>query len=329
MRELTGRNTGEYLGYLNGQLDPASQLQLSVFDQGIVHGFAVTEMLRTFCGKLYELEAHLKRLKNSARLSSIPLRLSGAEICEIAGELARHNFDVLQQKFPKADTSSGCFSCELGMIISATPGLNPTYTGFAPEEPTLFLHTFELPGELWAKSIAAGQHLAVSHVPQVPAECLPVAAKTRSRMSWILADQDVSRRYPGARAVVLDQQGFVRETSTANIFCVTKGCLQTPAAETVLPGISRQVVLEIARELNIPVREAALSREEFLQAEEIFTTSTPYCLLGVSQIDGCSENLHYPGKVTQAILEQWNRKVGIDIHQQLLQIAEVRRQSAQ
>ena len=298
----------EPLAYCNGEFLPARELTLSVFDQGIVHGLAVTEMLRTFGGNVFRWESHWGRLLNSAHLCHIPIREQAAAVRGATERIVEQNRVGLTDQQ------------ELGLIISATPGLNPTYTGNSHPEPTLYVHSFVLPGHLWAAATEAGQHLAVSHVPQVPDACVPVTAKSRSRLNWHLADADVRQRYPGARAIVLDQYGYVRETSTANIFLVRNGTILTPAAETVLPGVSRQVTIELIDEMQLPFAEKAITIDDLLQAEEIFTTSTPYCLLGVSRLNSTAAGLNFPGPITARLLTAWNQKVGLDIHAQLRQM---------
>ncbi|MCG6158069.1 aminotransferase class IV [Rubinisphaera margarita] len=297
------------IAYLNERIIDAADLKLPVSDMGIVHGVSITEMLRTFRGRIFEWDAHWKRLENSAAVLGIPLP-DQSRVAEAIKEIVDHNFQDLGEHG------------ELGVILSATPGPNRTYVGAgAVIEPTFFAHTFELPGELWAPATLQGQHLAISSVPQVPDRCVPVAAKTRSRVSWYLADRDVQQRYPGSRAIVCDQFGFIRETTTANLFLVRDGELRTPAEETVLPGVTRAITIELAKELGLPFSVQEMTVDDLLQSQEIFTTSTPYCLLGVSRLNSAVAGLSCPGEFTQKLLEKWNERVGVDIHEQLRQQA--------
>ncbi|MCA8990113.1 MAG: aminotransferase class IV, partial [Planctomycetaceae bacterium] len=210
---------------------------------------------------------------------------------------------------------------EQGVIISATPGLNATYIGAGPTEPTFFAHTFELPAELWAKATQAGQHLAISSIIHPPPVSVPPTIKSRSRINWYLADRDVAQRYPGSRAILLDQAGFVRETSTANLFAVRDGRILTAPADTVLPGICRQFTIHFARELGYEVCEMNMTTDDLLQAQELFTTSTPYCLLGVSRLNSASAGLQFPGPVTEKLIQAWNELIGVNVHEQLREIA--------
>ncbi|TWT60227.1 aminotransferase class IV [Rubinisphaera italica] len=298
----------EPIACLNGQIVKASDLRLPVTDMGIVHGIAVTEMLRTFRGALFEWKAHWGRFQKSAELTDIPL--PEFDILEIIEQMVIHNIQFL----PEGN--------ELGVIISATAGPNRTYLGQSAEiQPTFFAHTFELPGELWANATELGQHLAISSIPQISPRSVPPAAKVRSRMNWYLAERDVSKRYPGSRPIVLDEYGFVRETSTANLFAVRDGYVLTAPEETVLPGICRAITIRLLHQLGAEVRETNMTVDDLLQAQEIFTTSTPYCLMGVSRLNSASAGLDFPGEITRALIEKWNQYVGLDIHEQLRRIA--------
>ncbi len=289
---------------------PADQAFLPVEDVGIVHGIALTEMIRTFSSRLYESTRHLTRLLKSTEQIGIPVQFSMDEIQKQLEEVVAHNRKL------SPDWQ------ELGAIIFATPGLNRTYTGgMGDEQPTLVIHTFDLPGELWSRAVKQGQHLAISKVPQVPEECLPPTVKYRSRLAFYLADRETRTKYPDASAILLNQNGMVRETGTANLFLVKNDQLWTAPRETVLPGISRAVVIEIAKELGLQVHEKDFSPAELETADEIFTTSTPYCLLGVSRLNGEPVSTHFPGKITRLLLEAWSKRIGVDIHAQLLEIA--------
>lgn len=301
-------NNSEPIACLNRQIIHFCDLRLPVSDMGIVHGIAVTEMLRTFKGKLFEWEAHWDRFQKSAALTDIPL--PEFDVLEVVQQIVEHNLSII----PPGN--------ELGIIISATPGPNRTYQGQSAEiEPTFFAHTFVLPAELWANTTESGQHLAISSVPQISPRCVPPAAKVRSRMNWYLAERDVSKRYPGSRPIVLDEYGFVRETSTANLFAVRDGYVLTAPEETVLPGICRAISIRLLHEIGAQVRETNMTVDDLLQAQEIFTTSTPYCLMGVSRLNSASAGLDFPGEITRALIEKWNEYVGLDIHDQLRKIA--------
>lgn len=292
------------VGYWNGEFVPEEKLALPVTDRGVAHGVAVTEFVRTFRGRPIFLAAHLERLQNSARDCRVPLETAAEELTESLNQLLEHNYALLTEP------------TDLGMIISATPGMNATYAGGRPVQPTLFAHTFPLPAHLWAEASEKGTRLAVSTVPQVPSQCVPVTAKSRSRMAWYLAEQDVRERFPGAQALVLDLDGYVRETSTANVFVVIDGEIVTPPASHVLPGVSRQTTIDLAEGMGMRVQQRMLTLAETLQADEMFVTSTPYCLLPVSKLCEPAREWTVPGPLTSRLLQAWWEKTGLNVHEQ-------------
>jgi len=297
------REPDETVAFLNGEVIPYADLKLPVSVMGIVHGVAVTEMLRTFNGEVFAWDLHWLRLVHSANTLAIPLPDTNM----------RSAVETLVERNYRRE--------DLGIIVSMTPGSNPTYGEPARSGPTCFAHTFELPGELWAEATLSGVQLAISKIQQVPEEAVPRGIKSRSRVNWYLADLDVRNNFPHARALVLDADGFVRETSTANVFAVREGLIMTPPEETVLPGVSRQVTIELARKDGFEVREVEFKADDLDQADELFVTSTPYSLLGVAELSGSRVGSEFPGAITTRLIDLWNEHVGLDIHAQLRETA--------
>jgi branched-subunit amino acid aminotransferase/4-amino-4-deoxychorismate lyase len=136
----------------------------------------------------------------------------------------------------------------------------------------------------------------------------------RSRMHWWLAEREARRRRPGSQALLLNHEGHVTETATANFLLVKEGVVVSPPAGDVLPGVSLKVTRELCGQLGIPFVERPIKPEECGPAEEAILCSTPYCLAGVRDIDG--RPLAFPGKILLSLLELWNEKVGLDIWSQ-------------
>jgi branched-chain amino acid aminotransferase len=301
----------EPVAYLNGRFVPASQLAVSPVDAGFVQGATVAEQLRTFAGKLFSLDGHLARLERSLEVAAIDPPLTRVELGAIAGELAARNHRLLDP----AD--------DLGLSIFVTPGLYPAYADRRPEgqdsapagaEPTVCLHTYPLPFAHWARKYRSGQSLVTTPVQQVPASCWPPALKCRSRMHYYLADCKAAKIEPGARALLLDRDGWVTETSTANVllYAGSQG-LASPPQETVLPGISLSAIARLAGQLGIPMSYRRLSLAEVAGAEEVLLSSTPWCLLPVTRLNGRPIAGGAPGPVFQRLLAAWSQWVGTDI----------------
>jgi branched-chain amino acid aminotransferase len=284
---------------------------LPIDDAGFALGATVTEQLRTFGGRLFRLERHLERLQNSLRICGIDAGLSRDEFAAIGEKLVRHNH-------PLVDPAD-----DLGLCVFATPGTYAAISGGRHSEgPTVGLHTFPLAFGLWAARYAEGVNLVVTPTQQVPAECWPAELKCRSRMHYYLADRQAAAIERGARALLLNADGQVIETSTANIVIYVAGQgLVAPPRSHVLPGVSLEVVIELARGLPIPYSERALLPSDVATAQEAFLTSTPNCLLPITRFAGRPIGDGRPSPIYQQVLAAWNKLVGLDIAAQATRFA--------
>ncbi len=299
----------EPLVFLNGQMVPASQAHLAIFDAGIVLGATVTEMTRTFHRRPWRLDQHLDRLFRSLRYTRMDIGLSKEQLAGISRELVAHNATLLGE------------GDELGLIHFVTAGEYPTYAGMAGRAarttPTVCAHTFPMPFELWAKKMQTGSHLVTPSIRHVPPQCYDPKMKYRSRMHYYLADQEARLVDPEASALLLDLAGNVTETSGANFLIVEGGTLVSPTTVNTLPGISRAMVIELAGKLGIPFVERDLQVFNVINADEAFTASTPYCLMPVTKINGVSIADGRPGPMVRRLLAAWNEEVGLDIEGQI------------
>jgi branched-chain amino acid aminotransferase len=300
----------EPIAYLNGHLLPASQATLPVFDAGFVLGATATEQLRTFRGELFRLPEHLQRLHRSLEIIGVKPSESLADFADIAQRLVRHNY-------PLVDPAD-----DLGLCVFVTPGPYAAMAEGHRAGPTVGLHTYRLPFFLWAKMYAAGVSLATTPIQQIPHDCWPSELKCRSRMHYFLADRQAAASHPGSRAVLHEAGGNLTETSTANIiaYFAAEGLVSPPKSQ-VLPGISLQVVRELAGRLEIPFVERPIKPADFACSEEAFITSTPNCLLPVTQFDGARIGHGKPGKIYQQLMATWNELVGLDIAHQAQRFA--------
>lgn len=112
------------------------------------------------------------------------------------------------------------------------------------------------------------------------------SAKQRSRLHWWLAEQEVKNIHPEGQALLLDHEGFVTETSIANVILVQNGRLRTPRSSRVLEGVTLQVVKELCSQLALQWEEADLLEDDFNNIEEMLLTSTPFGIAPVGNLDG-------------------------------------------
>jgi branched-subunit amino acid aminotransferase/4-amino-4-deoxychorismate lyase len=299
----------EPLVYLNGRMVPASQASLAIFDAGIVLGATVTEMTRTFHQRPWRLEQHLDRLFRSLRYTRMVIGLTKEQLAGISRELVANNARLLGD------------GDELGLIHFITAGEFPTYAGSAGRAarttPTVCAHTFPMPFEMWAKKMQTGTHLVTPSIRHVPPQCIDPKMKYRSRMHYYLADQEARLVDPEASALLLDLNGNVTETSGANILIVEHGSLVSPTTVNTLPGVSRAMVIELAGKLSIPFVERDLQVFHVMNADEAFLSTTPYCLMPVTKINGVPIADGRPGPMVRRLLAAWSEEVGLDIERQI------------
>lgn len=300
--------------YLGGRFVPASQAKLAIYDAGIVIGTTVTDLARTFRHELFRLEDHIARFLRSCKYARLQCPLSRDELCATSRELAKHNARLLT---PEQD---------LAMVWFITPGEFRVYAGMAggagDMTPTFCIHTFPLPFQFWRHYFTQGVHVVTPSIRHVPPQCTDPKIKHRSRMHWWLADRETQLVDPKAITLILDLDGNITETSGSNFLMVRDGVVRQPSPRNILPGISQQTVRELCGELGVGYESRDYQVHDVVNADEAFLVSTPYCLAPVNKINGIpigDGNSGGPGgPVFQRLLEAWSKRVGVDIHHQIM-----------
>lgn len=291
--------------YLNGNMVPASRAGINIYDAGVVMGATVTEMVRTFHQHLYRLDDHLARLKRSLRYVRFDIGMTISELGHVCEELVKTNAALLEPHE------------ELGLVIFVTAGENRIYAGnagsSAKQTPTVCVHTFPLPFHLFAKKMREGVHVVTPSIRHVPPQCIDPKMKCRSRMHYYLADQESRLVDPEAIALLLDLDGNVTETSGANFLIFENGSIVSPTTRNTLPGISRMSVIELAAALRIPLIERDFQPFDVMNADEAFLTTTPYCIMPVTKINGVAIGGGKPGTIFRKLMAAWSKDVDIDI----------------
>jgi branched-subunit amino acid aminotransferase/4-amino-4-deoxychorismate lyase len=298
----------EPLAYLDGRFLPQSQARLPLHDAGFVLGATVTDLCRTVRHRLYRFPDHLARFRRSCRSAHLHLSLPEDELTRVAAALVATNAGMLRREQ------------DLALVLLATPGPVGYYAGLpgaaGDGPPTFAMHTFPLPLGRYRPLFEQGAHLVIPSTRHVPAVCVDPRIKQRSRLHWWLADREAHRSEAGAMALLLDLDGHVTETAGANFLLVRGGTVLTPPRSAVLEGVSLSVVAELCGELRLPFEQRPLTVHDCLNADEAMLASTPYCLAGVSRINGVE--LPWPGPVFERLLAAWNERLNLDIRQQIL-----------
>lgn len=274
-------------------------------DAGVVLGASATEQLRTFGGKLFRLEDHLWRLFRSLEIMEIDPGYTSQELATKAQELVAANHRLLDS------------GDDLGLGIFVTPGPYASLTGTVENFPSVYIYSYPLPFGLWCDKYHSGDAIVVSNVMQIPPRVWPPELKCRSRMHYFLADQQARGQDPTARAILLDERGYVCEASTANIvmFMAAEGLVSPPRTQILL-GISLMTLMELATALNIPIVERDIDPEELSSANELLLTSTSVCLLPVARVNGRPLGTGCVGPTYKRLLTAWCQLVGLNIAEQ-------------
>jgi branched-chain amino acid aminotransferase group I len=254
--------------YVNGSLLPRDEAKISVFDSVVQGGDAVWEGLRLYKGRIAALGAHLDRLQNSARalaFASVPSN----------DEIRKALFATLEAN---AMTDETHIRLTLTRGEKITSGMNPKLN----QSGCSLIVLAE-----WKKPVYAESGISVitSSIRRNTPECLDSKIHHNNLLNNILATIEANVGQVDS-AVMLDVHGYISETNDTNLFLVRNGGLLTPHPDSCLPGITRQMILDIAAAENIPAKEKNISMTELYSADEVFTTGTMGELSPVLLADG-------------------------------------------
>jgi len=255
--------------FVKDKLYPRNEAKVSVFDSSVQGGDAVWEGLRVYDGKIFSLKQHLDRLHASAKT----LAFTDIPAIEFIKDAINQ---TLKANGMRTDTH---IRLTLTRGEKITSGMDPRLN--QKGSCLIVLAEFKPP----VYDNAKGIKLITSHIRRNSPMHLDSKIHHNNLLNNILAK--IEANYCGAdAAIMLDNLGFVSETNDCNIFMVKKGKLFTPYPDACLPGVTRENVIKIADELNIPFVERNISISEFYSADEVFTTGTMGELTPVYEIDG-------------------------------------------
>ncbi len=270
--------------FLNDQFVKKEQARISVFDHGFLYGDGVYETLRVYQGRIFLLERHLARLRRSCDLIGLVLPIEDDAWEAIITEMLIRN--ELEDASLRVTISRG--EGELGIDPGLCP--RPTIVVMARSVVSYPAHMREQGVRLQLVSVRRNPESAQS--PQI---------KSLSFLNNILAKQEAVQA--GAfDGLMLNMDGHVTECTTSNIFFVANHRLHTPSVPCgILVGITREVVIALARDLKIDVEEGAYSPGDVLQADECFMTNTGMEVMAVSQIGEAPIGQGKSGPITMAL----------------------------
>lgn len=275
--------------YLNGSLIPLSQAKISVLDYGFLYGFGIFGTMRVYEGQVFRPDDHLRRLSRSAEMLGFPVRVM--ELKDAVIEVVRANH--LREARVRINISLG----EGSMAPDPTTCQQPTILIMAsPYQP--------YPEAVYRKGFRALTS-SIRRNSQSPLSRI----KSANYLENMLARSE-ARAAGLDEALCLNEQGLLAEASMSNIFLVTDGAVQTPKVEHgVLPGITREIVFELAPGLNINAIEADIALEDVFRAQEAFLTNSLMEIMPLVELDGRPIVSGSPGPVTLRLMEAYKELV--------------------
>jgi len=270
--------------WLDDKLVDEADARISVFDHGLLYGDGVFEGIRVYNGRIFELEAHIERLYESAKVIRLEVPMS-------KGRLIR--------AVEKTSEANGVIDGYIRLAVTrgvGTLGLNP----FVCEDARLFIIADNIqlyPEELYERGMKVISATTVRNHPLA----IPPQVKSLNYLNNILAkiealDNDVPE------AIMYNHEGYVAEATGDNVFVVKNGIIYTPPVEAgALEGITRRIVIKLAKQEGIEVVEKNLTRFDLYVCDEFFLTGTAAEVIGIVEIDGRVIGNGKPGPYTRLL----------------------------
>lgn len=258
--------TEDTIIFLNGQFIKAIDAHVDLFSQSLHYGYGVFEGIRSYQTqngvKIFKATEHYERLQNSCALMNIPFTYDTEELTQITYQLLRKN---------------NLTDSYIRPLVYCSPNMDLTQ----PKDVFLMICAWEWGKYLGDKPVK----LCISSYQRPNPESLKMEAKVSGHyVNGILATSEAKVR-GFDEALMLDMHGYVAQAPSTNLFIEKDGELYTPPTGHILPGITRATVMNICRELDIPVTEKLMKPEELEEAESAFLCSTGAEIAGVESID--------------------------------------------
>lgn len=298
------------VAWFNGTIMPEGQILIPYRDRSWKSGDGAFDMTRTFNGVPFRLVEHVERLYRSLRYLRINPGISPKEMVAASEDVVARNEHL---RAPHGDWWLGQ---RVSRGVDAVGDEGWEHTG-----PNLVIDITPLPLASRATMFRDGGEVMTTTVRRTAPSMLSPRAKMNNYLNMIVAGQPIKAARPGAWPLLLDENGNLAEGQGSNIFIVQAGGLRTPKVRYVLPGVSRQMTIDLAEKLGIPCEEADIDLYDAANADEIFLTATSLCILPVSRFDGQpvgNGTWGGAGPVTQRLIDAYVAEVGCDFVQQYL-----------
>jgi branched-chain amino acid aminotransferase len=283
---MRNESPSEPILYVNGEFCLRSEAKISVFDHVILYGDGVYDTMCAYDRRVFKLDEHVDRLYESAHAIKLVVPHGKDEIKKIILETVRRNeahnayIKIVVTRGVGAQPLLSPYNCTPGVIVFAVPYMSQA-----------------------GASGDAGIRMIVSSMRRVPNECTSTRIKSCNYLNHVLMRMEANEA--GAdEAIELDMEGYVCEAPGYNVFVVKRGALLTPL-DNILMGITRDTVMELARDAGLPIREGRMQVFDLYNADEVFLSSTAGGIVPVVQLDGRMIGGGKPGPITTQIRDSY------------------------
>jgi branched-chain amino acid aminotransferase len=278
--------------WIDGKLLPKEQATVSVYDHGLLYGDGVFEGIRVYNGKIFECQAHVRRLYDSAKSIRLEIPISPQELTRAMEETFRAN---------------GFTDCYIRAVVTRGPGdlgIDPRKSG----KPVVFIIADKInvfPPEIYAQGMAV---ITSSYIRNHP-NSTPARVKSLNYLNNVLAK--IEANDAGVpEAIMLNHLGNVAECTADNIFLIRDGVVRTPGPDQcVLEGITRGVLIDLCREHGIECHQTVVQRHDVYIADEIFVTGTGAEVMPITKVDGRVIGTGAPGVITRKLIKAFHERV--------------------
>ena len=282
---------------VNGRISSGRDAVVSVFDHGFLYGEGIYETLRTYHGRPFLFDRHVRRLRNSARMIVLDIPFTDDDLAS-----------QIRDTMAAADLNGS----EAYIRVLVTRGIGElTYDPQATPTPSVVIIVkphIDAPPDVYERGVRV---VIVDVVRNHPQTVNPMI-KSNNLLNSALGMQEALRK-GGFEGIMRNYRGELSECTTSNLFIVKDGAALTPPLESgLLPGITREFLFEIGKEAGVDVREQVLRDSDLLSADEAFLTSTTREAVPIVKVDDKTIGTGRPGPITRKLLDGFRRRAHTD-----------------
>lgn len=289
----------EYISYLNGEWLPTDDCRIDVFDRGLLMGDAVFDVARTYNGKPFKMERHFARMARSLKHTRMDIGMTPEEFGRIVFEAVDRNQDNVREA---GDLVIWWFATRGKGAWAWSAGPGAVGCRIAPVDFARFSPFF-----------STGVHGVITKVRSHAPGTVEPKVKHYTRMNFAMAELEANDVVPEGWPVLTDQEGNLTEGTINNVFLVSGGTIRTATDRSILQGISRSVVFDLADQLGIPIVEEDLQPYDLYTADEAFVSFTGPGVLPMTKADHREIGDGEVGPVVNQLIAAWSELVGVDI----------------